>query len=75
VRRGVGFGGCVRGGKPSTNDTTNLRRMDDVQMRVASGWWRLSASTGSAQRVRRVVGFGGRICGGNPSTNETTNIE
>jgi len=62
VRRVVGFGGRVCGGKPSTNETTNLRRMDGVQMGVASGWGRLSA--------RRVVGFGGRVCGGEPSTNE-----
>jgi len=38
--------------------------MDDVQMEVTLGWGRLSASTGSAQRVRRVVGFGERGCGG-----------
>ena len=56
VRRVVGFGGRVRGVKPSTNETTNLRRMDDVQMGVASGWEGLS--------LRRVVGFGGRVCGG-----------
>jgi hypothetical protein len=62
LRRVVGFGGRVRGGKPSTNETTNLRRMDDVQMGVASGWVGLS--------VWRVVGFGGRVCGGKPSTNE-----
>ena len=35
--------------------TTNLRRMDDVQMGVASGWVGLS--------LRRVVGFGGRVRG------------
>ena len=50
LRRILGFGGCVRGGKPSTKKTTNAR-MDDVQMGVASGWVGLS--------LRRVVGFGG----------------
>jgi len=37
--------------------------MDGVQMRVASEWAGLSASTGSAQRLRRVLGFGERIRG------------
>jgi len=44
--------------------------MNGVQMEVASRWGRLSASTGSTQRVRRGVGFGGCVCGGKPSTNE-----
>jgi hypothetical protein len=52
VRRVVGFGGRVCGGKPSTNETTN-KLMDGVQMGVASGWGRLS--------VRRGVGFGGHV--------------
>jgi len=52
----VGFGGRGRGVMHSRTETTTLRRMDDVQMGVASGWVGLS--------LRRVVGFGGRVCGG-----------
>ena len=35
--------------------STNLRRMDDVQMGVASDWVGLS--------LRRILGFGGRVRG------------
>jgi len=38
LRRVVGFGGRVRGGKPSTNETTNSR-MDDVSWEsLRTGW-------------------------------------
>jgi hypothetical protein len=65
LRRVVGFGGRVCGGKPSTNGVTN-KRMDDVQKGVASDWAGLSTSTLPAvavQRLRRVLGFGGRVRG------------
>ena len=42
------------------------KRMDDVQMAVASEWAGLS--------LRRIMGFGGRVRGGKSSTNEKPRI-
>jgi hypothetical protein len=55
LRRVVGFGGCVCGGKPSTNEITNAR-MNDVQMEVRFGVGEAVRAAGCGFRRARLWG-------------------
>ena len=81
----LGFGGRVRGEKPSTNEKPRVNEWTMCKwewFRQAQpngfglgGLVHFDTPCGRSATPGRVVGFGGRVCGEKPSTNENHDDE